>query len=1005
MTDPTSSNNPVDELAEEFARRWRDGECPSVEEYVARYPQWASAIRDVFTGVRMMEALKPQREDRAVPLPPPVGGPVLQRLGDYRIVGEIGRGGMGIVYEAEQEALGRRVAIKVLPAHLFASDKLRRRFRREAQAAARLHHTNIVPVFGVGEQDGLCYYVMQRIVGRGLDVVLAEAEGARPDRSAEDPGRRPAAATGTATGPEPPEHRRETPTPYLDPQAPAGPFLPAATGSVLAPPGAHPQDYARAVARVGVQVAEALDFAHTQGVLHRDIKPSNLLLDERGTVWVTDFGVAKLVEEGNLTQPGELVGTLRYMPPERFHGESDARGDVYSLGITLYELLVRRPAFPDTTPQRLIHLITHQEPPNLRKLNPTVPADLETIVLKATARDPSHRYQTAGALADDLRRFLDERPIKARRTSAVEHLWRWCRRNRLAASLAATALTLLVLVAVVFVFAYWRTAVANREINKALQAEAGANREMNKALLAEQEQREHAEATSALALQALNRIYDRLAPNRIVVTPELPVEGADNEAIEVPIRPILPKEAAPLLEELLGFYERLAEQGSDYPKLRSQVAEANHRIGDIRQQLGQFEQATAAYQRAIRLHKQQQQDSPAEVTVWVKLARTYNELGRVQRALQQREEEQDAHAQALVTLTEAPIDLAKRPEFRYELARTLYFQARRDGGPGGPGQVGPPGPGRGGPDRRGGPPGPGRGGPGRRGGPPGPERGGPGGPLRPSRPEDSSIQNAIRLLEQLVDEYPAVPDYRHLLACCYRDVPPAQFARPPQSAQANVDQAVTILQKLADDYPDVPDYRFDLSETYAKVDLRRLALAPDYAPVAKARLEEALAISSDLVARYPNLPHYAASYAQTLYKLGLVLHRLKQLGEAEKKLRQAVSVQAGLSKRYPDELATSFWMTVMEWSLARVLIDRRQWGEARLLLESSIQRQNESLKNDRRLGPAHGYLFLSYQSLAEVLAHLGEKELAAEASRKAEPYRIGPPFRAPDSRDRRRDRE
>src|SRR5262249_40355109 len=146
------------------------------------------------------------------------------------------------------------------------------------------------------------------------------------------------------------------------------------------------------------------------------VKPSNLLLDDREAVWVTDFGVAKLVEEANLTASGDLVGTLKYMPPERFAGHSDARGDVYSLGVTLYELLTLRPAFPDTNPQHLIHLTPHEAPPRPRKLNPDVPRALETIVLKAAARDPAQRCQTPEDLAEALRRFPDDQPIRARRT-------------------------------------------------------------------------------------------------------------------------------------------------------------------------------------------------------------------------------------------------------------------------------------------------------------------------------------------------------------------------------------------------------------------------------------------------------------------------------------------------------------------------------------------------------------------------------------------------------------
>src|SRR5262249_42357805 len=182
MMGPASCYDPWDGRVEEFVQRWRKGERPSVEEYVAEYPQWESDFRDVLPALILMEELKPQREDAPgkVPRPPHGKGFVLERLGDYRIVREIGRGGMGIVYEAEQEALGRRVAIKVLPPHLLADEKLRQRFRREAQAAARLHHTNIVPVFGVGEQEGFCYYVMQLIAGQGLDRVITGWTGHQP---------------------------------------------------------------------------------------------------------------------------------------------------------------------------------------------------------------------------------------------------------------------------------------------------------------------------------------------------------------------------------------------------------------------------------------------------------------------------------------------------------------------------------------------------------------------------------------------------------------------------------------------------------------------------------------------------------------------------------------------------------------------------------------------------------------------------------------------------------
>ncbi|HKM54117.1 MAG TPA: protein kinase, partial [Isosphaeraceae bacterium] len=206
--------------------------------------------------------------------------------------------------------------------------------------------------------------------------------------------------------------------------------------------------YARLVAGIGIQVAEALSHAHHHGIVHRDIKPSNLLLDREGKVWVTDFGLAKAMGSVDLTGTGDIIGTVRYMAPERFRGAGDARSDIYSLGLTLYELLALRPAFNETEHAKLVHLVANEPPVRLRKLNRAVPLDLETIVHKAIAVEPNQRYQSAAALADDLNRFRDGRPILARRVSVVQQIWRWSKRNPFFAAAMFTAVISLVTVAV-----------------------------------------------------------------------------------------------------------------------------------------------------------------------------------------------------------------------------------------------------------------------------------------------------------------------------------------------------------------------------------------------------------------------------------------------------------------------------------------------------------------------------------------------------------------------------
>jgi serine/threonine protein kinase/Flp pilus assembly protein TadD len=420
--------------------------------------------------------------------------PRVDRLGDFHIVREVGRGGMGIVYEAEQESLGRRVALKVLLTTALRDQRQHQRFEREAKAAARLHHTNIVPVFGMGEHGGLHYYVMQFIDGPSLDRVLAELRHLPQPQTESFP--RPAGAPAAdapavevartlMTGSMHREHPdRDAKTEMVVP--PGADRMPRDTAALAGsevsrvslstsrsgqsgrtPPVATSgsgRSYWQRVARIGIQVAEALDHAHGQGILHRDIKPSNLLLDEQGTVWVTDFGLAKAADGDNLTESGDILGTLRYMAPERFHGRCDARSDLFSLGLTLYELLVQRPAFEEKDRHKLINQIAHGEPVPLRQVNPAIPRDLETIVLKSIDREPARRYQTARALADDLERFLDDRPIRARRVTLRERLVRWCRRNPVIAGLAATVATLLVVVAVASALAadHFRT-LAERE--------------------------------------------------------------------------------------------------------------------------------------------------------------------------------------------------------------------------------------------------------------------------------------------------------------------------------------------------------------------------------------------------------------------------------------------------------------------------------------------------------------------------------------------------------------
>jgi serine/threonine protein kinase/WD40 repeat protein/Tfp pilus assembly protein PilF len=476
MLSANSERDPLEQLADEFLERFRKGERPALTEYTQRYPQWAERIRKVFPALVVMEGARPDARDTTGDHEARAKGKERgpERVGDYRILREVGRGGMGVVYEAEHAALGRRVALKVLPSFAAQDVKLLERFKREARAAARLHHTNIVPVFEAGQDGEICYYAMQFIQGQGLDQVVEElrrlrdhsAQASPPANTASMPAAVPdpsslsqeaqALLTGRfelkAASADPTVDAQDAPAPR--PVGAAG--RPGSSPSIVLPGQTdisavetHHRHYYDSVARVGVQAAEALAYSHAQGILHRDVKPSNLLLDERGTVWITDFGLAKaLTELDNLTYSGDIIGTIRYMAPERFQGQCDVRADVYSLGLTLYEMLALRPAFAGNDRKALLCQVATDDPPRPRKLIPDVPRDLETIVLKAIAKEPERRYQSTSELADDLKRFLEDRPIKARRASAAEKFWRLCRRNPTAAGLVTVGVLLLAVLSV-----------------------------------------------------------------------------------------------------------------------------------------------------------------------------------------------------------------------------------------------------------------------------------------------------------------------------------------------------------------------------------------------------------------------------------------------------------------------------------------------------------------------------------------------------------------------------
>lgn len=420
----------VERCADEIIARIQRGEPIDGKVLAADYPEHAERLAALLPAMRALAALSGSRDMRLPLEDPNSAAGEDRRLGDFRILREIGRGGMGIVYEAEQISLGRRVALKVLPFASILDSRQLTRFQNEARATATLQHPHIVPVYTVGTERGVHYLAMQLIDGISLAEALAADDG-RVERRAD---------TGAAA--------RDT-----------------IRASLSRTKATDRQAWHRRVAQWGIEAAEALEHAHSVGIVHRDIKPGNLLIDQDGKLWVTDFGLARLPTDAGLTMTGDMLGTLRYMSPEQAlakRGLVDHRTDVYSLGITLYELLTGRAAFCGYEREELLRQIAWEDPWLPRRIDRTIPAELETIVLKAIANVPSDRYTTAQELADDLQRYLKLEPIRARRPGPLARAVRLAQRNR------AISITVAVTAAILLLFgniaAWWISRESQRAV-------------------------------------------------------------------------------------------------------------------------------------------------------------------------------------------------------------------------------------------------------------------------------------------------------------------------------------------------------------------------------------------------------------------------------------------------------------------------------------------------------------------------------------------------------------
>ena len=884
------------DLIEGLTAQLQGGEEVDLDALAAEYPDRADQIRSLLPALELLGDLRSSSlstscsKGSALLQPAMIDGV----LGDYRIIREVGRGGMGIVYEAQQISLRRKVALKVLPFASMLDPRQLQRFLNEAQAAASLHHPNIVPVYAVGSERGVHYYAMQFIDGQSLETVIRHlrqvSQGTEPDRMV---------STSPYSGAGPAE---------------ATPPLAALSTERSTKSSA----YFRTVARLGHQAALAIQYAHERGIVHRDIKPANLLLDMQSNLWITDFGLARCQGDSDLTRTGDLLGTLRYMSPEQTQGIPgliDPRSDVYGLGATLYELLTLRPAFAGTDRQELLRQITSEEPCLLRRFSKALPIELETIVLKTLAKRPDERYGSARDLADDLRRFLGDKPIRARRPTPIERSHRWARRHL--ALIATGLLMVLVLGAALSVFQTIYSIRLARE-------------------------QKVSESRRRVARAAVDRMYTQVAQEWLAQQPGLELKQRE------------------FLREALDQYKQFAQESGNDPELKLEVARAEHRVADIEHKLGRIAEAQAAYshvlpelrglateepavpapaeelarclndygnlcrdteqlveaehvyQEALPIFARLAKDRPEDCKRWDALAGCSSNLGLTLDALGRPKEAENSFQHSLTVFAKLSSDEPRNAAYRHDLALSecnLATLLRNMG------QL---------------------------------------------KEAEQHYQKAINAWSKLTANHPGHPVYRHSFASGFQSYATllASVGRV-QEAEDNYRKALAIREKLVSDFSSIPVYHralavskirlaYLLRNTGRSADARKLCdqaqatlheLTTIYPQVAAFRFElaassnglgellqgtgdskaaenilrSALAIVEDLVARQPHVPEFAWLHSEISKNLGHLLYQRSSVAEASILLRRALSIKMDLVQAHPE---VPRYQTDLAWFLS-----------------------------------------------------------------------------------------
>ncbi len=825
-------------ILDNYVAALKTGTAPAREELLERYPDLAEDLEACLATVgfiRRASALPPH------PDPPPRWGEGEQAgvLGDYRLLREVGKGGMGIVYEAEQISLGRRVALKVLPFAAALDERHLQRFRNEALAAAQLNHPHIVPVYAVGCERGVHYYAMQFIDGQTLAQVIDELRSTDHDLATRRQGDRVTTRD------------RETKTESND-RKPA--FTLPPSHPVSFSPSTGDESLYRATARLGAEAAEALEQAHQVGVIHRDIKPANLLIDSRGQVFVTDFGLARFPGEANLTRTGDLLGTLRYMSPEQAlaqRGLVDQRTDVYALGATLYELVTLRPLFDGEDRQELLRQIAWDEPAPPRRLRRFIPVELETILLKSVAKLPQERYHTAQELADDLRRFLDDVPVRARRPTLYDRTRRWARRHRpiVVSAVASLLVALVVLTASAGVLLRQRSELA-QSVRQTRQAVDEMYTEFAQRWWSHQP---HMEAVQREFLLKALRFYSDLARQPGTGT-RLEAARAWRRVAEIQHRLGQLTEAEQAIAEALVLLPSpLAGEGQGGGKKHEleESAYCHNERGNLLRTLGRFPEAEQGYRQGQVLFEHLLQGDAARPSYRSGLAGCCNNLALVLQALDRYQEAEPLfrHARDLwaALLHEQPESVSDRHDLALaynNLAALLQVTGR----------------------------------------------------LTEAR---AAFIEAISLRKPLLAAYPSLSVFQQAQAASHSGLgivlaAAGEFAAAEQAQR----QALAMRSQLAVSFPQVPAYRQAAATSHSHLGL---LLAQARRPAdAEAELTKGLELRQRLCKDYAAVSTYGQELADSHSHLGDLYRMTGELPRAEAAYREALAIRQRLCADHPQ---------------------------------------------------------------------------------------------------------